>query len=47
MLHGATIAIVAEVPLRKLRHAVPSFPSLSEVWLKIIESYDASLKEKS
>ncbi len=47
MLHGATIAIVAEVPLRKLRHAVPSFPSLSEVWLKIIESYDASRKEKS
>jgi pyruvate/2-oxoglutarate dehydrogenase complex dihydrolipoamide dehydrogenase (E3) component len=46
MLHGATIAIVGEVPLRKLRHAVPSFPSLSEVWLKIIESYDASRKEK-
>ena len=42
MLHGATIAIVGEVPLRRLRHAVPSFPSLSEVWLKSIENYDAS-----
>ena len=47
MLHGATIAIVAEMPFRKLRHAVPSFPSLSDVWLKIIESYDASRKKKS
>jgi pyruvate/2-oxoglutarate dehydrogenase complex dihydrolipoamide dehydrogenase (E3) component len=46
MLHGATIAIVGEVPLRRLRHAVPSFPSLSEVWLKIIESYDAQREEK-
>jgi pyruvate/2-oxoglutarate dehydrogenase complex dihydrolipoamide dehydrogenase (E3) component len=41
MLHGATIAIVGEVPMSKLRHAVPSFPSLSEVWLKLIENYDA------
>lgn len=41
MLHGATIAIVGEVPMDRLRHAVPSFPSLSEVWLKLIENYDA------
>ena len=41
MLHGATIAIVGQVPISKLRHAVPSFPSLSEVWLKLIENYDA------
>ena len=41
MLHGATIAIVGEVPMSRLRHAVPSFPSLSEVWLKLIENYDA------
>jgi len=41
MLHGATIAIVGEVPISRLRHAVPSFPSLSEVWLKLIENYDA------
>jgi pyruvate/2-oxoglutarate dehydrogenase complex dihydrolipoamide dehydrogenase (E3) component len=40
MLHGATIAIVGEVPMSRLRHAVPSFPSLSEVWLKLIENYD-------
>ena len=41
MLHGATVAIVGEVPISRLRHAVPSFPSLSEVWLKLIENYDA------
>lgn len=41
MLHGATIAIVGEVPIARLRQAVPSFPSLSEVWLKLIENYDA------
>ncbi|WP_028062609.1 dihydrolipoyl dehydrogenase family protein [Solirubrobacter soli] len=34
-LHAATIAIVGEVPLERLRHAVPSFPTRSEIWLKL------------
>ena len=38
-LHAATIAIVAEVPLEKLWHAVPAFPTRSEVWLRLLESY--------
>jgi pyruvate/2-oxoglutarate dehydrogenase complex dihydrolipoamide dehydrogenase (E3) component len=38
-LHAATIAIVGEVPLEKLWHAVPSFPTRSEVWLRLLESY--------
>ena len=38
-LHAATIAIVAEVPLEKLWHAVPSFPTRSEVWLRLLETY--------
>jgi pyruvate/2-oxoglutarate dehydrogenase complex dihydrolipoamide dehydrogenase (E3) component len=38
-LHAATIAVVAEVPLEKLWHAVPSFPTRSEVWLRLLESY--------
>jgi pyruvate/2-oxoglutarate dehydrogenase complex dihydrolipoamide dehydrogenase (E3) component len=38
-LHAATIAIVGEVPLSRLRHAVPAFPSRSEVWLKLLEEY--------
>jgi pyruvate/2-oxoglutarate dehydrogenase complex dihydrolipoamide dehydrogenase (E3) component len=36
-LQAATIAIVGEVPLTRLRHAVPAFPTRSEIWLKLIE----------
>ena len=38
-LHAATIAIVGEVPLTQLRHAVAAYPSRSEVWLKLLEEY--------
>jgi pyruvate/2-oxoglutarate dehydrogenase complex dihydrolipoamide dehydrogenase (E3) component len=38
MLHAATIAIVGEVPLERLRHAVPCFPTRSEIWLALLES---------
>ena len=37
MLHAATIAIVGEVPLERLRHAVPCFPTRSEIWLTLLE----------
>jgi dihydrolipoamide dehydrogenase len=36
-LHAATIAVIAEVPLELLAHAVPCFPTRSEVWLSLIE----------
>jgi pyruvate/2-oxoglutarate dehydrogenase complex dihydrolipoamide dehydrogenase (E3) component len=36
-LHAATIAIVGEVPLERLRHAVPPFPTRSEIWLSLLE----------
>lgn len=39
ILHSATIAIVGEVPLSTLWHAVPSFPTLSEIWLRLLEEY--------
>jgi dihydrolipoamide dehydrogenase len=39
MLHAATIAIVGEVPLHRLWHAVPAFPTVSEVWLRLLEEY--------
>lgn len=38
MLHAATIAVVAEVPLDVLWHAVPAFPTVSEVWLRLLEA---------
>jgi pyruvate/2-oxoglutarate dehydrogenase complex dihydrolipoamide dehydrogenase (E3) component len=36
-LHAATIAVVGEVPLERLRHAVPAFPTRSEIWLSLLE----------
>jgi dihydrolipoamide dehydrogenase len=39
LLHSATVAVAAEVPLDRLWHAVPSFPTISEVWLRLLESY--------
>jgi pyruvate/2-oxoglutarate dehydrogenase complex dihydrolipoamide dehydrogenase (E3) component len=38
-LHAATIAVVAEVPIDRLWHAVPSFPTRSELWLRLLEAY--------
>ncbi|HEY4094730.1 MAG TPA: NAD(P)/FAD-dependent oxidoreductase [Baekduia sp.] len=38
-LHAATIAVVAEVSLDDLWHAIPAFPTRSEVWLKLLEAY--------
>ncbi len=37
-LHAATIAILGEVPLSRLRHAVAAYPTRSEIWLKLIEA---------
>ncbi|MFT7764967.1 dihydrolipoyl dehydrogenase family protein [Clavibacter tessellarius] len=39
LLHSATIAVVGEVPLTRLWHAVPSYPTISEVWLRLLETY--------
>jgi len=39
LLHSATVAVVGEVPLDRLWHAVPSFPTISEVWLRLMEEY--------
>ena len=39
-LQAATIAVVAEVPMSELRHAVAPFPTRSEIWLKLLEEYE-------
>jgi pyruvate/2-oxoglutarate dehydrogenase complex dihydrolipoamide dehydrogenase (E3) component len=39
LLHSATIAVAGQVPLNRLWHAVPSFPTISEVWLRLLETY--------
>lgn len=39
LLHSATIAVAGEVPISRLWHAVPAFPTISEVWLRLLEAY--------
>ncbi len=41
LLHSATVAIAGKVPLETLWHAVPSFPTVSEVWLRLLEDYES------
>ncbi|MFD7653342.1 dihydrolipoyl dehydrogenase family protein [Actinosynnema sp. NPDC059797] len=39
LLHAATIAVVGEVTVDRLWHAVPAYPTISEVWLRLLEAY--------
>lgn len=39
LLHAATIAVVGQVPIDRLWHAVPAYPTVSEVWLRLLEAY--------
>jgi len=39
LLHSATIALVGQVPLERLWHAVPPFPTVNEVWISLFENY--------
>ncbi|SDJ34452.1 dihydrolipoamide dehydrogenase [Frankineae bacterium MT45] len=40
LVHAATIAIVGRVGLETLWHAVPSYPTVSEIWLRLLETLD-------
>ncbi|MEA4943982.1 MAG: NAD(P)/FAD-dependent oxidoreductase [Propionicimonas sp.] len=42
LLHSATVAIVGEVTIDRLWHAVPAYPTISEVWLRLLETYGRS-----
>ncbi len=39
LLQAATVAIVGEIPLDRLWHAVPAYPTMNEVWLRLLEQY--------
>ena len=39
MVHSATIAVAGQVPIARLWHAVPCFPTISELWLRLLEAY--------
>ncbi len=40
-LHAATVAMIGEVPLPRLRHALAAYPTRSEIWLKLIEKWES------
>jgi pyruvate/2-oxoglutarate dehydrogenase complex dihydrolipoamide dehydrogenase (E3) component len=42
LVHAATVAVVGEVPLHRLWHAVPAYPTISEVWLRLLEAWRRS-----
>ncbi|WP_434599474.1 dihydrolipoyl dehydrogenase family protein [Streptomyces sp. A5-4] len=46
LLHSATVAVTGEVPLDRLWHAVPAYPTISEVWLRLLETYRAEAAKK-
>jgi pyruvate/2-oxoglutarate dehydrogenase complex dihydrolipoamide dehydrogenase (E3) component len=37
LTHSATMAVVAQIPVPALWHVVPSYPTVSEVWLRLLE----------
>jgi len=39
LVHAATIAIVGEIPLARLWHAVAAYPTINEIWLRLLETY--------
>jgi pyruvate/2-oxoglutarate dehydrogenase complex dihydrolipoamide dehydrogenase (E3) component len=39
LLQAATIAVVAEVPVDRLWHAIPAYPTVNEIWLRLLEGY--------
>ncbi|MFI8191841.1 dihydrolipoyl dehydrogenase family protein [Streptomyces sp. NPDC085946] len=39
LIHSATVAVAGQVPVGRLWHAVPSYPTISEVWLRLLEAY--------
>ncbi|MEE1617891.1 dihydrolipoyl dehydrogenase family protein [Brachybacterium sp. J153] len=44
LVHAATVAIVGRVPVHVLRHAVPSYPAASELWLRLLEELPRELR---
>lgn len=45
LLHSATVAVAGRVPISRLWHAVPCFPTISEVWLRLLEAYRDSASD--
>ena len=44
MVHAGTVAIIGDVPVHVLRHAVASYPTASELWLRLLEGLPREMR---
>ncbi|WP_322920728.1 dihydrolipoyl dehydrogenase family protein [Nocardioides renjunii] len=45
LVHAATVAITGDVPVHVLRHAVASYPTASELWLRLLEELPRDFRQ--
>jgi pyruvate/2-oxoglutarate dehydrogenase complex dihydrolipoamide dehydrogenase (E3) component len=38
LLHASTVAIVGKMTVKQLWHAIPSFPTMSETYVSLLEA---------
>jgi pyruvate/2-oxoglutarate dehydrogenase complex dihydrolipoamide dehydrogenase (E3) component len=46
LTHSATMAVVGRLPIQALWHVVPSYPTVSEVWLRLLEALYGARSEQ-
>jgi dihydrolipoamide dehydrogenase len=47
LLHAATTAVVGQIPIDRLWHAVPAYPTVSEIWLRLLETYRLNTRQRT
>ncbi|MGX7679307.1 dihydrolipoyl dehydrogenase family protein [Jatrophihabitans sp. DSM 45814] len=47
LTHSATMAIVAKIPVSVLWHVVPSYPTASEIWLRLLETLNVRRRQST
>jgi pyruvate/2-oxoglutarate dehydrogenase complex dihydrolipoamide dehydrogenase (E3) component len=49
LIHSATVAVAGQIPVARLWHGAPCLPTISEVWLRLLEAYrdDATREPRS
>jgi pyruvate/2-oxoglutarate dehydrogenase complex dihydrolipoamide dehydrogenase (E3) component len=47
LVQAATIAIAGEVPIARLWHAVPAYPTVSELWLRLLETAGSETRDRT
>lgn len=47
LVHAATVAIAGQVPIERLWHAVPAYPTMSELWLRLLETAGSDTRTRT